>query len=161
MREDPDAIELVETPEYSDETRHEAITTLARRFSQLSGTSQAGINTFLDSTEDPELDPNDDKFDSRKWVKNLLTMTSRDPDRYPRRTAGVTFRNLTVFGYGTGADFQANFLNIWVTVLDWLRTKLGFMKPKPITILQDFDGIVRPGEMLVVLGRPGRYGHSD
>jgi hypothetical protein len=154
------------TAEEIEETRHKEITALARTFSQLSdqnyaekdGPHQEGINTFLETEEDPELNPNDpDNFNSRKWAKNFLQMTSRDPDRYPRRTAGVSFRNLNVFGYGTAADYQTNFGNAWLKMASWVQGQLGLREKKRIDILRNFEGIVHEGEMLVVLGRPGRY----
>lgn len=33
--------------------------------------------------------------------------------------------------------------------------KFGLFQPAPKKILQDFNGVVRPGEMVLVLGRPG------
>ncbi|KAJ5453971.1 ABC multidrug transporter A-2 [Penicillium daleae] len=147
-----------------EETRHKEITALARTFSQLSnkaysekgGLHDEGINTFLETEQDPELNPNDlDNFNSRKWAKNFLQMTSRDPDRYPRRTAGVSFRNLNVFGYGTAADYQTNFGNAWLKMMSWVQGQLGLREKKRIDILRNFEGIVHEGEMLVVLGRPG------
>ena len=149
------------TPADSDKTRDQEITKLARTFSQLSqaekvnSSSQNGINTFLDHASDPELDPHSPNFNSRKWVKNILQIT-RDPDRYPRRTAGVSFRNLNVFGYGTAADYQMNFANIWLKLAAGARRIFGIGKKVRIDILRDFEGIVDHGEMLVVLGRPGR-----
>ncbi|KAI3225108.1 hypothetical protein DTO012A9_4126 [Penicillium roqueforti] len=154
----------VKTPvsELCDDDRDGQITTLARSLSQISrqGSGKAsetseGVNTFLDPTHDPELDPNGDQFKSRKWVKNFIQMTSHDPDRYPRRTAGVSFRNLNVFGYGTAADYQMNFANFWLKGTGWFRSILGLQKKVRIEILRDFEGIVHSGEMLVVLGRPG------
>ncbi|PYI09696.1 hypothetical protein BO78DRAFT_307994 [Aspergillus sclerotiicarbonarius CBS 121057] len=135
----------------------QAIAALARSLSQLSGKSSIGegTNTFLDPTSDPELDPNSDQFNSRKWTKNLLRITSRDPDRYPRRTAGVSFRNLNAFGYGTAADYQANVANMWLKGFGWLRENLGCGNKVRIDILRNFEGFVHSGEMLVVLGRPG------
>lgn len=154
-----------ETPvSESGDDRDRQITTLALSLSQVSrqnslrsGETSEGINTFLDSTSDPELDPNSGQFKSRKWAKNIIQMTSRDPDRYPRRTAGVSFRNLNVFGYGTAADYQMNFANFWLKGAGWFRNILGFQKKVRIDILRDFEGIVHSGEMLVVLGRLGRY----
>ncbi|KAJ5157869.1 ABC multidrug transporter A-2 [Penicillium canariense] len=146
-----------------EETRHKEITALARTFSQLSDQvsgektlpHEEGVNTFLETKKEPELDPNSEDFNSRKWVKNLLQMTSRDPDRYPRRTAGVSFRNLNVFGYGTAADYQTNFGNAWLKMASWVQGQLGLREKKRIDILRNFEGIVHEGEMLVVLGRPG------
>ncbi|KAK1142767.1 Multidrug resistance protein [Aspergillus melleus] len=133
------------------------ITELARRFSQISQKSIGGegTNTFLNPTSDPELDPNSDRFNSRKWTKNMLHITSRDPDRYPRRTAGVSFRNLNAFGYGTAADYQTDVANMWLKGFGWVRNVLGFGNKVRIDILRNFEGFVRSGEMLVVLGRPG------
>lgn len=154
-----------ETPvSESGEDRDRQITTLARSLSQISRQSSLraasqpgeGVNTFLDSS-DPELDPNSDQFKSRKWVKNIIQMTSCDSERYPRRTAGVSFRNLNVFGYGTAADYQMDFANFWLKGAGWFRSVFGLQKKVRIDILRDFEGIVHSGEMLVVLGRPGRY----
>ncbi|KAJ5153604.1 CDR ABC transporter [Penicillium coprophilum] len=152
-----------ETPvSESGEDRDRQITTLARSISQISqthsvrtGVPSQGVNTFLDPASDPELNPNSDQFKARKWVKNIVQMTSADPDRYPRRTAGVSFRNLNVYGYGTGSDYQTNFANFWLKGAGWVRNVMGLQKKVRIDILRDFEGIVHSGEMLVVLGRPG------
>jgi hypothetical protein len=153
--------DAMETTESKDPDKE--ITTLAQSISHLSRQKSLnvdkseGINTFLDPTGDPELDPNSDRFISRKWVRNMLKMVSHDLDRYPRRRVGVSFRNLNVFGYGTAADYQMNFANTWLKAVDWLRGVLGMEKKVRIDILREFEGIVHSGEMLVVLGRPGRY----
>jgi hypothetical protein len=155
---DSDAMETAESKDPDKE-----ITTLAQSISRVSRQNSLnvdkseGVNTFLDPTADPELDPNSDTFISRKWVRNMLKMVSHDLDRYPRRTVGVSFRNLNVFGYGTAADYQMNFANTWLKAADWLRGVLGMEKKVRIDILREFEGIVHSGEMLVVLGRPGRY----
>ncbi|KAI9935030.1 hypothetical protein ASPWEDRAFT_117761 [Aspergillus wentii DTO 134E9] len=134
----------------------EKITALARTLSRQKSTITGdGFNTFLDPSGDPELDPNSDQFNSRKWVKNMLHITSRDPDRYPRRSAGVSFRNLNAFGYGTAADYQADVGNMWLKGVGWLRGLMGHKNQVRIDILRNFEGLVRSGEMLVVLGRPG------
>ncbi|PWY89089.1 hypothetical protein BO70DRAFT_330889 [Aspergillus heteromorphus CBS 117.55] len=143
--------------ESEERENHQKIVALAHSLSHLSQKSSTGegTNTFLDPTGNPELDPNSDQFNSRKWTKNLLRVTSRDPDRYPRRSAGVSFRNLSAFGYGTAADYQENVPNVWLKGFGWLRDKLGHGNKVRIDILRNFEGFVRSGEMLVVLGRPG------
>ena len=49
--------------------------------------------------------------------------------------------------------------NIVFSMASSLKSKLGFGKQdvRRIQILRDFEGLVKPGEMLVVLGRPGRF----
>ncbi|EED13247.1 ABC multidrug transporter, putative [Talaromyces stipitatus ATCC 10500] len=141
------------------EQERDEITYLARQISQISRRSSLSsgepMNSFLDTTTDPELDPNSESFNQKKWVKNLLHITSRDPETYPRRTAGVTFRNLNAYGFGTAADYQADVFNTWLKAFGYIRGRLGLRKKRRIDILRDFEGLVKSGEMLVVLGRPG------
>jgi ATP-binding cassette, subfamily G (WHITE), member 2, PDR len=143
--------------------QRDEITYLARQISHISSRSSTysgePTNSFLDPSADPELDPNSESFKQKKWVKNLLHITSRDPEKYPQRTAGVTFRNLSAYGYGTAADYQGDVFNTWLKGFGYVRGLLGLRKKKRIDILRDFEGLVKSGEMLVVLGRPGRYVH--
>ena len=62
-------------------------------------------NAFLDST-DPTLDPNSGQFKPEKWVRTLVGLQSRDPERYPQRVAGVSYKNLNVHGFGSLTDYQ-------------------------------------------------------
>ncbi|OJJ46232.1 hypothetical protein ASPZODRAFT_133248 [Penicilliopsis zonata CBS 506.65] len=147
-----------------DQTANEEIIGLARRMSQLSRqnshySTKRGAdelpNPFLDREADPELNPQSDQFVSRKWLKNMLDLTSRDPERFPRRAAGVSFRNLSAYGYGTAADYQMDVANLWLKAGGWFRGVLGQRKKVRIDILRDFEGLVESGELCVVLGRPG------
>ncbi|OKL58610.1 ABC transporter CDR4 [Talaromyces atroroseus] len=146
---------------FEDLKQHERdeITDLARQISRISNRSNTysgePTNSFLNPDADPELDPNSESFKQKKWVKNLLHITSRDPEKYPRRTAGVTFRNLIAYGYGTAADYQGDVFNTWLKAFGYIRGLLGLRKKKRIDILRDFEGLVKSGEMLLVLGRPG------
>ncbi|KAK2748770.1 ABC multidrug transporter mdr3 [Myotisia sp. PD_48] len=135
---------------------------LARRFSHISRRSSvypAGtdniVNPFLDPEADPELNPNGDSFSVKKWLKTMLQITSRDPERYPKRTAGVSFRNMNVYGFGSAADYQADVGNTPLKAFGVVKSLLGLGKKVRIDILRDFEGLVKSGEMLVVLGRPG------
>jgi ATP-binding cassette, subfamily G (WHITE), member 2, PDR len=139
-----------------EEARQQEVTKLARTFTGLSETHSrdGSINPFLGDIKDPELDPFSGKFVVRKWVEHLLGITSRDPDRYPSRTAGVSFRNLNVHGFGSPTDYQKTFGN-YPLELASIYNKLRGQKQTKIQILRNFDGLVKSGEMLVVLGRPG------
>jgi ATP-binding cassette, subfamily G (WHITE), member 2, PDR len=131
------------------------VTQLARRLTGLSQQQSRGdyINTFHGS-DLAALDPHSRKFNARAWVENLIGLASRDPDRYPSRTAGVSFRNLNVHGFGTPTDYQKTFGNYPLEIGTIFNAITGRGKSK-IDILRNFDGLVRSGEMLVVLGRPG------
>ena len=152
-----------------NEIREEHVHNLARQVTQMSrAASRAGsrasgyrrssyiVNPFIDDS-DPTLDPTSEKFSARAWMKTLVHLRARDPDNLPGRTAGVTFRNLNVHGFGSATDYQKDVGNVFIggfaTASKLLGRKKGIRK---IQILRDFDGLVKSGELLVVLGRPGR-----
>lgn len=69
-----------------------------------------------------------------------------------RRRAGFAFKNLNVTGSGSAINLQQNVGSIFM-----LPIRLGEMlrSGPEKTILNSFDGVLKSGEMLVVLGRPG------
>lgn len=111
------------------------------------------INPFLSTN--PSLDPTrPDDFDAKQWARALLLHSEKDPARYPRHSAGVSFRSLSVHGYGTDTDYQKNVLNVLLQgplmLKQWMNSRR-----QEIRILRHLDGLVEQGEMLLVLGRPG------
>lgn len=111
-------------------------------------------NPFTAGDLDSTVNPNSDSFKVRDWMKMLLAIRSRDPERYPDRTAGVAFKNLSVHGFGSPTDYQKDVLNSVLELGTIARRLVGLKMPK-IQILDQFDGLVKSGEMLVVLGKPG------
>lgn len=73
-----------------------------------------------------------------------------------KSTASVTYQNLTVYGFDDPSDYQKTFFNYPLIILAQLRGKLlsRWQKSRKY-ILQDFEGSVPSGEMLLVLGKPG------
>lgn len=140
------------------ENRHR-IATLAR---QLTDTSihHAGPHSTASSpfhgSKDPKLDPSSPSFSAKYWAETVIRLMSNDAERYLPRKAGVSFRNLSVHGFGSPLSYQKDFLNVVLQVCD-IATGLFNRKDQKIQILRDHDGLLRSGEMLLVLGRPGRY----
>ncbi|KAI5778459.1 ABC-2 type transporter-domain-containing protein [Geopyxis carbonaria] len=141
---------------YSTQSHRDDVTPLEPKLSRTMTTASSVktvnlVNPFLDNT-DPSLDPNSEKFNARKWTKTLLKLQPRE-DGYDQtsRTAGIMFRNLSVHGFGAPTDYQKDVANIWLQG----RSLLGLGQKNKIQILRDFEGVVRSGEMCVVLGRPG------
>ncbi|KAL2863758.1 pleiotropic drug resistance family ABC transporter [Aspergillus lucknowensis] len=141
--------------DYEDEAEEE-ITRLAQQLThQSTKYSTHNIeNPFLDLSEESALNPHNPNFTAKNWMKNLLALSSRDPERYPQRQAGVSFRNLSIHGFGSPTDYQKDVFNSVLQIGDLVRMFTGTGKQK-IQILSEFDGLVKSGEMLVVLGRPG------
>ncbi|KAK9451103.1 ABC-2 type transporter-domain-containing protein [Limtongia smithiae] len=99
-------------------------------------------------------------FDLESWIRND-TAKDRQHGVHPKRI-GVSFRNLSVTGLDAGANMVYTFtdaiiFNMGGFALDLIRTALPILRPKPRVkkILHDFTGLVRAGEMLLVLGPPG------
>ena len=71
-----------------------------------------------------------------------------EKDQFKGRKLGVTWKNLTVKGVGADAAINENVGS------QFLPGKRGTKAPMK-TILENNHGCVKPGEMLLVLGRPG------
>ncbi|KAI1089119.1 ABC-2 type transporter-domain-containing protein [Rostrohypoxylon terebratum] len=68
---------------------------------------------------------------------------------------GVSFKDLRCFGSTSTTQYQESFLHV---IPATLRFVAGIFKPRPkhhVEILRGFEGMILPGEMLLVLGRPG------
>ncbi|OAX78083.1 hypothetical protein ACJ72_07612 [Emergomyces africanus] len=111
-------------------------------------------NPFIEQEKNGTLNPTSPNFNAKAWMKNLLALQSRDPERYPRRTAGFAFKNLNVHGFGKPTDYQKDVANAPLEIGNLFRAITGSGKHR-IQILRKFTGLVNDGEMLVVLGRPG------
>jgi ATP-binding cassette, subfamily G (WHITE), member 2, PDR len=129
------------------------IRNLARQYSRASN-SEPGFHPFEDASVDSEVDPNSDNFNGRAWTKAMLKLQKQSGQENVGRTAGFAFRNLSAFGYSKGSDFQKTVDNYPVAMADFARGLVG-NKGHRVDILRNFEGVVQPGEMLVVLGPPG------
>jgi ATP-binding cassette subfamily G (WHITE) protein 2 (SNQ2) len=81
-------------------------------------------------------------------------MKKRDRAGIQSRELGVLFKDLHVVGLGAAASYQGTFGSFFNPrdILDNFRT----MRHPPLRdILSGFEGVIRPGEMLLVLGSPG------
>ncbi|KAJ5641165.1 hypothetical protein N7490_005165 [Penicillium lividum] len=133
------------------------IATLARHLTDTSihhaGSHSAASNPF-NGSNDPRLDPSSPDFNAKCWAETVIGLMSNDAERYLPRNAGVSFRNLSVHGFGSPLSYQKDFLNVVLQVGD-IVTGLFNRKDQKIQILRDHNGLLRSGEMLLVLGRPG------
>lgn len=90
-----------------------------------------------------------------KWglSEEVVAMQERDlAAGYSKRKLGVTWKNLTVDVLSAEASVNENFFSQF-NLLQLARDHQ--QKPAVRSILQDSHGCVKPGEMLLVLGRPG------
>ncbi|KAL0581116.1 Multidrug resistance protein [Marasmius crinis-equi] len=134
------------------------VTRLARSVTVLSA-AQSHLDPQQDSgpfgdNVDPSMNPLSGSFDYHKWIRWMLDLRNRTLDPNAARTAGLSFTNLNVHGYGKPTDYQKTVGNYIFDVPEMVRGLFG-AKGQRIDILRDFQGVVQEGEMLVVLGPPG------
>lgn len=83
-------------------------------------------------------------------LPNVQKMAANDTT--PGKALGVTWTDLTVTGMSAGAVMQENVLSQFNIPKQAKESR----RPKPMkTIINKSSGCVKPGEMLLVLGRPG------
>lgn len=141
---------------FNDDAERDAeITELARKLTAKSGFSPEAHPNPFNAETGSSLDPNSENFRPRAWAEALIHLKSRDPEKFPKRTAGIAFRNLSVHGFGDPTDYQKSVGNIWLEVAGLVRKLMRTRPSRKIEILREFDGLVKSGEMLVVLGPPG------
>jgi ATP-binding cassette subfamily G (WHITE) protein 2 (SNQ2) len=103
-----------------------------------------------DETSEDEPISNPEEWKLMPEIKGIQDQAEKD-DLKGRRL-GVTWTNLTVKGVGADAAFNEN-VGSQFNIPQLIREK---MHGSPLkTILENSHGCVKPGEMLLVLGRPG------
>ncbi|KAH9841151.1 pleiotropic drug resistance ABC transporter [Rhodofomes roseus] len=137
---DGDATELLPTPD-----KIPADYSAGRHERQPSGSTSY-------STPESTLAPGDEGFDFESSLRDVVEKMDRSDVK--RRELGVLFENLRVVGLGESAAIQPTFGST-LNPLNWIRGIQRMRHPATRDILSGFEGVVRPGETLLVLGRPG------
>lgn len=121
-------------------------------------TATSHVGTDLEAAQsDAEETAEIERLMSRLFGKARQEQSHEEQTRH----AGVVFRHLTVKGAGLGASLQPTVGDIFVGPARFAKKfftkgfKAATGKPPVRDLLSDFNGCVRPGEMLLVLGRPG------
>jgi ATP-binding cassette, subfamily G (WHITE), member 2, PDR len=132
------------------------LTRLATQFSRTASTIQdeslRRTRTVDIPEDDPALDPASKSFDIYKWVRVFIRAMDEEGIRTQR--AGIVFKNLNVSGSGAALQLQQTVIDILVAPLRF-RELVGPGRKQHKSILRDFSGVLKSGELLVVLGRPG------
>lgn len=114
-----------------------------------------GQSLFGSNDLNSPLNPRCEKFNARAWATNVAKAAGKRGQSF--RQVGLCFQNLSVFGYGTPTDWQKDVGTVWLALPDMIRRLFSSTAGHTrIDILRQFDGLIRPGEMLAVLGPPGR-----
>ncbi|KAL1594863.1 ATP-binding cassette transporter snq2 [Nothophoma quercina] len=126
-----------------------------RRTSQTNALSRKDTQATASSADDEQDEIN--KLMSRMFGHTRQEASEEEKTRH----LGVIFKNLTVKGQGLGAALQPTAGDFFMNPVRLLKNlftrgpKAAAGKPPVQTLIDDFSGCIKPGEMLLVLGRPG------
>ncbi|KAF8247515.1 hypothetical protein K440DRAFT_550851 [Wilcoxina mikolae CBS 423.85] len=158
---DGEAVDVDSALNEYEEIRRELSRGSARR-SSVSPTRRASIF----STKRPQPDEEEggvstdaDFIDLEEYLQNTHRERNKVPGVFPKKI-GVSFRDLSVLGFaGAGWMLLPTFPQELASIFGWDIVGFAQMmlapKPPPKAIIQGFSGVVRPGEMLLVLAKPG------
>lgn len=127
-------------------------TALSRRQSSLASRPSHSQDSATFDENDPALNPEHRDFDLEKWLRRFMEQLS--VEGLKEKALGVSYRHLDVFGSGSALKLQDTVGSI-VTAPLKLGEFFSFNKKQTKQILHGFDGFLNPGELLIVLGRPG------
>ncbi|KAH8118882.1 ABC-2 type transporter-domain-containing protein [Phellopilus nigrolimitatus] len=97
-------------------------------------------------------DAEQEKFDLGKHLKDIVKR--QEEQSITPRELGVVFKDLRVQGLGSAASYQPTVGSMFNPLLIPEKIRQA-IHPPVRDILSGFEGVVNPGEMLLVLGRPG------
>lgn len=115
-----------------------------------------GVEPFDADQISDLLNPDSENFDAKFWVKNMRKLFDSNPDYYKPLKLGVAYRNLRAYGVAADSDYQPTVTNgLWKMATDYYHDVRKMDESRCFDILKTMDGYFRPGEVTVVLGRPG------
>ncbi|CAJ2504930.1 Uu.00g123240.m01.CDS01 [Anthostomella pinea] len=137
---------------------------LQREISGLSRASRANSRKSADAEKDaktdvqsPESEASIEVFDLEEALRGGLH-AEREAGIRPKHI-GVHWDGLTVKGMGGMTNFVQTFPDAFVNFVDYWTPLMSLLgkgqKGVEATLLDNFRGVVNPGEMVLVLGRPG------
>ena len=100
--------------------------------------------------------PEEDDQEVHRLMSRMFGNARQQSSNDQIRHSGVIFRNLIVKGVGLGAALQPVVGDVFMGLPRAIRGGPGSGGKPPVRdLITGFDGCVRPGELLLVLGRPG------
>lgn len=156
LSEDGGKVSETEGPLYEaisliDQNEIETLTRIATEQSH----RQSGVPTHRLASvaeHDHSLNPQSPNFNLQKWLAAAMTDAGRDGRT--GQTMGIVFKNLNVYGSGAALQFQDTVSSLLSSPLRLPQMIRESHAPRR-RILKDFSGLLKKGELLLVLGRPG------
>ncbi|KAK4622564.1 ABC multidrug transporter I [Fulvia fulva] len=135
---------------------------ISRQQSRTSSKSGKQINELVrdleKATSSPGTSEDEGAFDLQEYLRSSKQL--EEEFGIKSKKIGVIWENLTVKGMGGAKIFVKTFPDAFTDFFGFpVKFTMGLFgfgkKGREVNILQDFKGVVKPGEMVLVLGRPG------
>lgn len=121
-----------------------------------SGDAEKGTANTADASEDADASE-EERFDLEGYLRGSLAADQAAGIR-PKHI-GVYWDQLSVKGMGGSSNFVRTFPDAVIGFFDYITPLIRLLGRKPAgsqrTILENFRGVCKPGEMVLVLGKPG------
>jgi ATP-binding cassette subfamily G (WHITE) protein 2 (PDR) len=101
---------------------------------------------------DAKVDPQSDQFNLSSFLR--MFRQQLEAEGHTMRQVGVVYKNLNVYGSGAALQLQKS-VSDFAMALFRAGELFSFGKKDHKHILRNFDGVIKSGELLIVLGRPG------
>jgi ATP-binding cassette, subfamily G (WHITE), member 2, PDR len=133
-------------------SRNQSYHSQARRSSTAGSEGLERMDTLAGlDVHDPVFDPNSPKFDLYKYLRMFMKLMEQDEIKLKR--ASVVMKNVNVRGSGSALNLQPTVGDMFTSLIRKDTYKLGHKSTKHI--LRNVNGLMKSGELLIVLGRPG------
>lgn len=130
---------------------------LSRTQSKQSARKGKSIDKDVEKTASSTSASDDEQFDLEGTLRG--NQAAERDSGIRSKHIGVVWEGLTVSGTGGVTNFVKTFPDAFVSFFNVVETAMHIFgigkKGKEVKILRDFRGVTKPGEMVLVLGRPG------
>ena len=151
---DDNALEKTKSTQLIKSRRGTVQSTVSTSSSYQGPPSDGALNELLPQlTRRGTINPDSPYFSTEKLLRDVLARAKEQGIR--RRNAGVVFRSLVVMGYGSEFTHQNTVGSVATGIFRIAENIRQKRHPPMKTILFSMDGVVKEGEMLLVLGKPG------
>ncbi|TGO89906.1 hypothetical protein BPOR_0088g00160 [Botrytis porri] len=135
------------------------ISTKSKALSRARSRTKTGDEKDVEKTADSmsEAEAEEEQFNLENTLRG--NRQAEEDSGIRSKHIGVVWDGLTVRGTGGVSNFVRTFPDAFVSFFNVVETAMNIFgvgkKGRETKILQDFRGVMKPGEMVLVLGRPG------
>ncbi|KAJ9102841.1 hypothetical protein QFC19_004569 [Naganishia cerealis] len=132
--------------------------TTSRRSKASQKPREDSVTEETEEGEGDESDDDDGDLETQDLLAQIFGASGTEDQAHVKQSLGIYWTNLTVWGKGAGETYFKTLGSLFDPLLHPGRVFSKGAKEARSgrrTLIDDFSGVVKPGEMCLVLGRPG------